>query len=316
MLRPLPGRARLSVHWQKMNGRKIGYLAVTGAAALWGTLGVFYHYLVGVYGVAPLEVALLRAAISAIVLGTVLALRTALWRPTLLHLQARDLPFFAAFGFFGVTAFFTVYVRAIRLAGPTTAAVLLYTAPAWVTIIAWRVFGEPLTRVKLTALGLALVGCALVSGSYDPAQLKLRTAGILFGLASGLTYGLYTLFNKQAVRRYSPWTAMFYALASGGLFLLPWQSQARLVAVVSQPAVALWLLALALGPTLGAYLLLGKSLEQLPASVVSIIATSEPVIAALLAWSVLGQALTLPQMVGGGAVLASVFLLQRESSVP
>ena len=138
--------------------------------------------------------------------------------------------------------------------------------------------------------------------------------GLLFGLASGLTYGLYTLFNKRAVQRYSPWTAMFYALGFGGLFLLPWQSPSRLWTAVSRPAPALWLLALALGPTLGSYLMLGKSLERLPASVVSIIATSEPVVAAVLAWAVLGQTLTPVQIAGGGAVLAGVLLLQRENS--
>jgi DME family drug/metabolite transporter len=129
-----------------------------------------------------------------------------------------------------------------------------------------------------------------------------------------LTYGLYTLFNKRAVQRYSPWTATFYALGFGGLFLLPWQSPSRLWAAVSRPAPALWLLALALGPTLGAFLLLGKSLERLPASVASIVATSEPVIAAVLAWAFLGQTLTLAQIGGGGAVLAGVLLLQRENS--
>lgn len=277
---------------------------------MWGMLVVFYHNLVALYGLAPLEVAFFRAAVSALILGVALAIG----RPALLRLQRRDLPLFVAFGLLGVSIFFIVYTYAIRLTGGATAAVLLYTAPAWVTIVAWRVFGESLTRIKLAALGLSFVGCALVARAYDPARLKLDLVGILLGLASGLTYGLYTLFNKRAVQRYSPWTATFYALGFGGLFLLPWQSPSRLWAAVSRPAPALWLLALALGPTLGAFLLLGKSLERLPASVASIVATSEPVIAAVLAWAFLGQTLTLAQIGGGGAVLAGVLLLQRENS--
>ena len=289
-----------------MSERTSGYLLVTGAAALWGMLVIFYHNLVGLYDVAPLEVAFFRAALSTVILGIALATQ----RPALLRLHRRDLPLFVVFGLLGVAAFFIVYVYAIRLTGGATAAVLLYTAPAWVTLIAWRAFGEPLTRTKLAALGLSFAGCVLVARAYDTSQLKLDIAGILFGLASGLTYGLYTLLNKQAVQRYSPWTAMFYALGFGGLFLLPWQSPSRLWAVVSRPAPALWLLALALGPTLGAYLMLGKSLKRLPASVVSIVATSEPVIAAVLAWAFLGQSLTPAQLAGGGAVLAGVLLLQ------
>ncbi|MFZ5919158.1 MAG: DMT family transporter [Chloroflexota bacterium] len=286
-----------------------GYLLVTGAATLWAMLVIFYHHLVGLYGIEPLQVAFLRAALSALILGVALAIR----QPAMLRVHRRDLPLFVAFGLLGVAAFFIVYVYAIRLTGGATAAVLMYTAPAWVTVIAWRAFDEPLSRTKLVALGLSFVGCALVARAYDLAQLRLDLVGIACGLASGLAYGLYTLFNKRAVQRYSPWTAMFYALAFGGLFLAPWQSPARLWAALSQPAAVLWLLALALGPTLGAYLLLGKSLERLPASVVSILATSEPVIAAVVAWVFLQQALEPIQIVGGCAVLIAVRLLQRST---
>ncbi len=290
-----------------MSERTNGFLLVTGAAALWAMLVIFYHNLVGLYGIQPLEVAFLRATLSAVILGLALAAR----QPALLRLQRRDLPLFVAFGLLGVAAFFIVYVYAIRLTGGAMAAVLMYTAPAWVTIIAWRASGEPLTRTKLIALGLSFIGCALVARAYDLAQFRLDLVGILCGLASGLTYGLYILFNKRAVQRYSPWTAMFYALAFGALFLLPWQSSSRLWAAMSRPAPALWLLALALGPTLGAYLLLGKSLERLSASVVSIVATSEPVMAAVVAWAFLGQTLSPVQIVGGGAVLTGVLLLRR-----
>ncbi len=284
---------------------------VTGAATLWGMLVVFYHELVGIYGLDPLEVAVFRAVLSALILGTVLAL----WRPSLLRIRIRDLPLFLGFGLLGVSTFFIVYVYAIRLTGGATAAVLLYTAPAWVTIIAWRAFGEPLTRAKLTALGLCFAGSVLVARAYDPSQLELNLTGILLGLASGLTYGLYTLFNKAAVQRYSSWTAMFYALGLGGLFILPWQSPARLVAILSRPGPVLWLLALAIGPTLGAFWMLGKSLERLPAGVVGIVASSEPVIAASLAWIFLDQALEPVQLLGGVAVLTGVLLLQSQTRV-
>ena len=128
-----------------MSEQTSGYVLVTGAAALWAMLVVFYHNLVGLYGVEPLEVAFLRASLSALILGVALAI----WRPSLLRVRRRDLWLFVAFGLLGVAAFFIVYVYAIRLIGGATAAVLMYTAPAWVTLIAWRAFDEPLSRIKL-----------------------------------------------------------------------------------------------------------------------------------------------------------------------
>jgi len=154
------------------------------------------------------------------------------------------------------------------------------------------------------------VGCALVARACDPAQVQLNLVGVLCGLGAGLTYGLYTIFNKVAVRRYSPWTVMLYALGFGALFLLPLQS-AAVFRPLRQPALIFWLLLLAIGPTLGAALLHTMSLQRLPASVVSIVATLEPAVATVLAWLFLGERLSVDQILGGVLILAGVLLLQR-----
>jgi len=286
--------------------RAVGYAQVMGAATLWATLGLFYTGFIDVYGVPPLGVAFYRAALGFAILLIVLAVG----RPAWLQVAVRDFPLFALFGLLGVAAFFITYVYAIHLTGMAVAVVLMYTAPAWVSLIAWRLFGEEMGRVKVIALGLAFVGCALVARACDPAQVQLNLVGVLCGLGAGLTYGLYTIFNKVAVRRYSPWTVMLYALGFGALFLLPLQS-AAVFRPLRQPALIFWLLLLAIGPTLGAALLHTMSLQRLPASVVSIVATLEPAVATVLAWLFLGERLSVDQILGGVLILAGVLLLQR-----
>jgi len=295
----------------RVPSRVVGYTQVLGAATLWATLGLFYTGFIGVYGVPPLGVAFYRAFLGFAILFLILVIG----RPAWLRVTARDLPFFALFGLVGVAAFFITYVYAIHLTGMAVAVVLMYTAPAWVSLIAWRLFGEGLGRVKVMALGLAFVGCVLVARICDPAQVQLNLVGVLCGLGAGLTYGLYTVFNKLAVRRYSPWTVMLYALGFGAAFLLPLQS-AAVFRPLRQPALILWLLVLAIGPTLGAALLHTMSLQRLPASVVSIVATLEPAIATMLAWLFLGERLGLDQILGGLLILAGVLLLQRADREP
>ncbi|MBC7252269.1 MAG: EamA family transporter, partial [Anaerolineae bacterium] len=221
----------------RTSSRAMGYAQVMGAAALWATLGLFYTGFIDVYGVPPLGVAFYRATLG----FTLLLLALMVARPHWLRIAARDLPLFALFGLLGVAAFFITYVYAIHLTGMAVAVVLMYTAPAWVTVIAWRLFGEGLGRVKLAALGLAFGGCALVARVADPSQIRLNLLGVLCGLGAGLTYGLYTVFNKIAVRRYSPWTVMLYALGFGALFLLPLQS-AAVFRPLRQPMLIFWLL--------------------------------------------------------------------------
>jgi len=286
-----------------------GYGLVLVAAGLWATLGLFYQ-LLAAYGLPPLTIVFFRAAIAALTLFLVLGWRRRDW----LRLERRDWPLFVAFGLIGVAAFYVVYIYAIDLVGMGVAAVLMYTAPAWVTLFGALFLGEHLDWLKGGALLLSCAGCALVSRAYDLVGVRLNLLGILAGLGAGLTYGLYTLFSKVAQRRYTAWTTLAYALGIGALFMLPLQSPAALIRALTTPALLFWLLVLGLVPTLGGGLAFNAGLRWVPASNASIVATLEPAIATLLGWAFLGEHLEAPQLLGAGLILAAVIILQRENS--
>lgn len=277
------------------------------AATLWATLGIIFKALIGDYGLSRITIAFFRASLSAVVLFAALALR----RPSLLRIAVRDVLFFAAFGLFGIAAFYIVYITAIDLAGMSVAAVLLYTAPAWVALISAVFLGERLTPVKLVAVTLAMAGCALVARVYDVRGLQLNWLGIVAGLGAGLTYALYSVFNKIGLHRHDGWTVLAYGLLAGSVFLAPLQSPQWLIAALRQPGAVVWLLVLALGPTLGAGLSFNAGLRHVPVSSASIVATLEPVIASLLAFTFLHERLDPAQLVGGGLILAAVIFLTR-----
>jgi len=223
---------------------------------------------------------------------------------------------FLVFGFVGVAAFYLIYIYAIGLIGMGMAAVLMYTAPAWVTLLSVVLFKEPLNGRKIVAVLLACGGCALIGQVYNLANVRLNLLGILAGLGAGLTYGLYTLFSKVAQRRYSAWTTLAYALGVGALFMLPLQPLANLVHAVTTPPILFWLLVLGLVPTLGGGVAFNAALRRIPASNASIIATLEPAIATLLGWMFLDERLEAPQLLGAGLILAAVIVLQREIAPP
>ena len=285
-----------------------GYSLVLVAAALWATLGLFYESLAA-YGLPPLTIVFCRAAIAALTLFLALGWRRRDW----LRLERRDWPMFVVFGLTGVAAFYAIYIHAIDLTGMGVAAVLMYTAPAWVTLFGALFLGERLSVLKGGALLLSCAGCALVSRVYDLAGVHLNLPGFLAGLAAGLTYGLYTLFSKVAQRRYTTWTTLAYALGIGTLFLLPLQSPAALAHALTTPSLLFWLLVLALVPTLGGGLAFNAGLRLVPASNASIVATLEPAIATLLGWAFLGERLEVPQLLGAGLILVAVVILQREA---
>ncbi len=284
-----------------------GYGLVLIAAILWATMGLFYKGLMAAYALSPLTIVFWRAALAAALLFIALALGPR----ARLRLLRRDWPLFLAFGGCGVAAFYAVYIPAIDLAGMGVAAVLMYTAPVWVTAFSVAFLGEPLTRWKVLALTLALVGCALVGRLYAFTGERLNWAGILAGLGAGITYGSYILFAKQtAQRHYNPWTAQAYALGLGACCLLPFQSLPELTRVFQTPGLLAWLLLLGLGPTLLGGVAFNAGLQSVSASNAGIVATLEPVLALLFGWWIWGEPLAWLQIAGAGLILLAVVLVQ------
>jgi DME family drug/metabolite transporter len=274
------------------------------AAVLWGTLGIFYKTLIGVYGLSPLTIAFFRAAFSALFLLVGLSVG----RPRWLRVERHDLPLLISFGLFGVAAFFFVYVNAVDRVGVAVASVLLYTAPAWVTLISWRFLGERIGPRQWAALALAFAGCALVAGVYDLDRVRLNGPGVLFGLASGLTYGLYSVFNKAGVRQYPPWTVLFYGLLVGAITLLLAQDLNAVARALRSPATVAWLVAMALVPTLGSGLAFATGLRFVPVSAASVVANLEPVVAATLAYLIFSEVMAPWQMLGGVLIIAGAVI--------
>jgi DME family drug/metabolite transporter len=287
-----------------------GYFLVLVAASLWATLGIIYKYLAESYGMPPLAVAGLRAGLGGIILlAGLLALRRSWLRVNRAALRVALL-----YGVFGIALFYAAYINAILSVGVAVAAVLLYTAPAWVALLAWRFLGEQLTRTHLAALLLTLAGSALVAQVFQPGLLRVNALGILWGLLSGLTYALWSVFNKVGVRHTNPWTLQCYGMLVGSAVLLLVQPLAPLAGALQSPATVLWLLALALGPTVGASVAYAAGVRTVPVSVASLIATLEPVLAALLAYLVLGETLGADQIAGGALILLAVWLLRPRAA--
>jgi len=289
-----------------MSTRIRATIAVLIGATLLGSMGAWGRAVYRFEG-DPMVVVTWRAIIGVAVLAAVLAAA----RPALLRIPLPAIPFFLAYGFFGVTLNFWAYFSAVKYTTLAVAITLLYTYPMFVTLFSALCLGERLTRTKLAAAALTVLGSALVAQIHEAEFLRLNLRGILFGLLTGLSMAIYSILGKRAVARYAPWTVVLYAFAGGGLFLAL-GSGPRLLAAVDYPPVAwLWIVGLALIPSLGGYALFTLGLRDLPASQVSVIATWEVVTAALLGWLLFGEHLTAVQVTGAGLVCAGIAWIQR-----
>lgn len=278
-------------------------LFILAAAFLWATIGPVARFALR-SGIDPLEISFWRAAIA----GALFAAHAIARRRT--AVARADLPAVVAFAIVGITLFYWSFFRAVQAGGAALAAILLYTAPAWVAVAAALWLGERITPRKALAVALTLAGVVLValgSGSPDGAGVAVTPGAVTWGLVAGFAYAAHYLFGKRYFPRYDAATLFAWAVPLGALMLLPLVPFAP-----KSPADWAVLLFIAVVPTYVSYLLYGIGLRRIEATRAATVATLEPVAAALLAFLVWGEALRGAAYAGAALVLLGVLVVSSD----
>lgn len=281
----------------------LGYGLALAGAALYGLGGVIAKDAFTA-GIAPSEMAQLRAIFSFIVLLAALAL----FGRRHLRARRRDLPLLALFGALGLAAVNGTYYESIARLPLGVALAIQYTAPLLLLVIA-RTTGRDVGGRLWIAAVATLAGCFFVVGAYDARLRDLNAEGTVVAVVAMLTFACYLLMAERIVRTYTPWTMLVYGL---GFATVAW-------AVYRVPTRLPWELALANWPlvvgvvfiaTLFPYVLTLGAVSLLPAARVGLTSTFEPVVGAILGFMLLGEVLQVPQIAGGALVLAGIALVQ------
>ncbi len=286
-----------------------GYVIVLTGTVIWALTGIVIKILLTTYHLETMTIAFWRVFLVTAFMFLVLLL----FAPKQFRIAPQDLLIFALYGLIGVAIHQFVWISSVQYNGAAVATVIIYTSPAIVALVAWRFLRERMNRTRLAALALTILGCILVAKAYDTTQIQLNPFGLLAGIGSAFTFATYSLIGRVVARRYSPWTALFYAFFFGTIFLLPVGFFVHeFVPMRADFGWSGWLtlVFLALVPTLGGFGAYTVGLSHLPASVASILAAFEPVTTAIVAYFVFGETLDPLQLFGGGLIFASVVMLR------
>ncbi len=286
--------------------QKIAPLYVLAAGTLWGMMGIFVRHFQA-QGLGSLEIGTLRVITGLLITGLYLFLQ----HRELLKIRFRDLWCFLGTGAGSLFLMNLTYFSAMQHTSLAVAGVLLYTAPIFVMLLSAALFREKITLKKLLALALAFCGCVLVSGIGTDARVS--TVGLLFGLGAGISYALYSIFGRYAIRRgYGSWTITFYTFlfcAVLSCLLCDWQT---VLPVTAQPSELCWIAALGLVTAFAPYILYSLGLEAMENSRASILASIEPVVAAVISVVVFHEALSLSAALGIALVLTAILILAKK----
>jgi drug/metabolite transporter (DMT)-like permease len=203
-----------------------------------------------------------------------------------------------------------VWHWSIVLTSVANATLLANLAPIFVTLAAWWLYRKRPNAVFLAGLALALVGIALLIGG-DFRHSGAALAGDALGVLTALFYAGYQL----TVTRLRSHASTASVMARSGLVtaaaLLP---LALLSGETLLPATAtgwLKLAGLALIAQVAGQSLIAYAMAHLPATFSSVGLLLQPVMAALFAWVLLGEAMGVVQIVGGALVLAAIGIARR-----
>ena len=206
---------------------------------------------------------------------------------------------------------------AIHDVGAGLATVLGNLQVVLVGVVAWLTLGErPEPRV-VAAIPIALFGIVLISGALgggaygdDPVR------GVIFGVATGLTYAGFILVLRQSGRDLRrPVAPLFEATAFAALFALGAGFVIGDVDVVPSWPAHGWLLLLALSSQVVGWLLISVSLPRLPAALTSVLLTVQPVGSVILGIILLSEAPSVWQLVGVACIFSGIIVATAQRRV-
>lgn len=285
--------------------KKWSYLYILIGASLWGIIGVFVTYLYEL-GFTPTQVVSIRTLTASCFLVVYVIIKDR----KLLKIKVFDSKYFIGTGIFSIVLFNWCLFHAIQETSISIAAILLYTAPAFVTILSRIFFKEWLTPRKISALMITFVGCSLVIGIIPNTTDSITLYGFILGLGSGLFYALYSIFGKFALAKYDSLTVTVYTFLFAAMAITPFSGLWFVFPLFLNLEVWLYVIGLGFLSTMLAYTLYTKGLHRVESSRASIIATVEPVVASLLSFLVFDEKLIFWQYLGIILVITAVIVVQ------
>ncbi|MCT8139128.1 EamA family transporter [Anaerobacillus sp. CMMVII] len=211
----------------------------------------------------------------------------------------------------GVAGNFTFYFVSIQASSIAVAATLMYTAPLFVLLISFLLRIERSTWFKWGCISSVLMGILLLTGAYNTDSITVSFLGMATGLASGLSYALFIFGFKNASSIGKPQTTLTIAFLSLCLILFLFTDNDEVASVVTSSDIG-WFLLLGIVGAGVSFIFYMIGIRWTPPTTASMVAMVEPVTASLFGVLLLGDHLTIIQLLGMVLILVTITVLSRK----
>ena len=269
-------------------------LMLITSMTIFGTLGLFVRNI----PVSSGELALYRAVLAALLIAVFLLLTKQ--RIPFSRIK-KEVPLLLASGIaMGIN--WILLFEAYKYTTVSVATLSYYFAPVIVTIVCPVLFQEKLTGKQILCFVMSTIGLVLITGIGEVGSGS-DFVGILFGLGAAVFYATVILLNKF-IKNVEGIHRTFLQFLAAILILVPYVILTSGVTLGSLDGIG-WinLLIVGLVHTGVTYCLYFSSLKELPGQKAAILSYIDPLVAVLISVTVLGEAMTLWQVIGGMLIL-------------
>ena len=274
--------------------------AAHGAAVLFGLTGILGALI-------RFDAVAITAGRAGFAATALLVLALAQRRPLLQGLGPRRAGIVLASGFLLAVHWITFFM-AVKVGGVAVATLGFASFPAFIALLDVVLFRERIGRAEGTMLALVTLGLVLVTPSFDVGDQG--TVGLLWGLASGLSFAGLAICNRRGSRGMDAIQVAFWQNLVVALLVLPLLGLGLAGgAAAIDLASWFWLAVLGVLCTGLAHTLFVKSLEALDARSAGMIIALEPVYAIACAWWLFGEEPSGRMLVGASLIILATVLL-------
>lgn len=293
--------------------RANGLFVARGGSASWAALAV------GILAISAASILIRLAEAPALAVGAWrMLLATILLTPWALPrvrrewaaLERPDLALLCLSGL-ALAIHFATWITSLSLTSVASSVILVTTNPIYVGLASHYLLGEAVTRRKVLAIFLVLVGSVIV-GFGDLRVSGRALLGDALALAGALAMSAHILLGRVLRRKLSTLAYVWPCYGLAGLLL------ACLCGMAGQPLVGypgqtyLMFVLLALVPQVLGHSTFNWALAHVSPLLVSLAILGEPLAASVLALLILGEVPAPATMLGGPLIVAGIYLACRD----
>lgn len=201
----------------------------------------------------------------------------------------------------------TTFFYSIKIGGVAMATLGFASFPAFITLIERFVLHDKVNMTSWLLVLTVMIGLVLVSPDFD--FQNSNTAGLIWGIFSGFSFGALAVVNRTMGNQLNPVVISFWQNLIVAISTIPALFFINVSMTISD---VFWLAVLGIICTALSHFLFVSSVQFINARTTGLIISLEPVYAILVAWLLFNEEPTIKMLIGGVLIIGAAIYPSKQ----